>query len=78
MPIYTYTCVECGVSVECYVPRAGDRDKLAGECCGQPRERAGVELFTQGKAAFQMAAVLNNGVRIPGHFGKDAARRRKG
>jgi putative FmdB family regulatory protein len=75
MPIYTYQCSECG-SIEERVTTFANRDAAICDECSQPLQRSGVELFTLGQPAYQMKAILNNGEKVPGHFGKDAARKK--
>lgn len=77
MPVYTYDCDNCARVVDVIVSYA-DRDgtHLCSVCKGELIRR-GVSGFRLGKPRYQMAAVLPNGDHIPGHFGKDASRRRK-
>jgi len=76
MPLYTYSCDRCGRTKE-HVVGCRDRD-LAIPCeCGGKQRRRGVEPFRIGASAYQMQAILSDGTRVPGHFGKDAKRRRK-
>ncbi len=75
MPIYTYQCSKCG-SLEERVTTFAKRDEAVCDECAQPLQRSGVELFTMGQPAYQMKAIMGNGEKIAGHFGKDAARKK--
>ncbi len=76
MPIFEYTCTKCGSDQEHLVSYA-DRDKLkCAGACGGKLERHEVHQVIEGKPSFQGGAVLADGRRIKGHFGRDA--RKKG
>ncbi len=78
MPLFTYTCDKCG-SIQEHLAALKNRDGPGMVCpgaCGGRLKRQGVEQFVEGKPSFQGGAVLSNGKKIAGHFGKDA--RRKG
>jgi len=77
MPIFTYECKKCGMAVERIVNRS-DRDTPSPhDDCGGMLAWAGLDCPTVGKPGYQMKAILGNGAHIDGHFGKEAARRRK-
>jgi len=74
MPLYTFRC-ECGFSEE-YFLSMSERNSVGLLCeqCGGVLKRA-VDMPVLGKPAYQMKAVMANGERISGHFGKAAKRR---
>jgi hypothetical protein len=89
VPIYSYRCRQCGL-IEEHVVKYADRDKFMQHegpngdegpgyksVCGGTLERQGVELFRAAKENYQCQAILANGAHIPGHFGKEAKRKRK-
>ena len=79
MPIYTYQCSSCGTQTDhltSYLAR--DAEWFGCEKCGLRTERVKVQGWTMGKPAYQMQAVLGSGAHVKGHFGKDAARSKKG
>ncbi len=73
MPIYSFTCRTCKNASE-QVVRYDERDKQICDIpdCNGSLERAGVELVTLGKSAYQMQAVMGNGEHVRGHFAKSA------
>jgi hypothetical protein len=82
--MYTYQCQRCGVKVEDLVS-VKDRDDpwycLADSghddgLCGGLLKRVGLDLPNVGSAAYQMQAILPNGAKVAGHFGKDAKRKK--
>ena len=75
-PLYTYSCGSCG-DVQEHLVSCRDRDELDCGRCGARLERHGVERFAIGAPAYQMGAILADGTHVPGHYGKDAKRRRK-
>jgi putative FmdB family regulatory protein len=78
VPVYTFDCESCGsTSDEIVSYRLRDIEPVACRSCGVGMRRRGISGFRLGKARYQMAAVLPNGDHIPGHFGKDARRRRR-
>jgi putative FmdB family regulatory protein len=77
MPIYSYTCKQCGQAVEQIVTYAR-RDNLAHCECGGELQRSGVEAFALGKPTFEMGAIMRDGSRVKGHFGKEAPKKRRG
>lgn len=80
MPMYDFICVACGVWVEQVVPYDRRDDEYDHECGGRLERRpAGAK---SGVGNYQMKAVItdkHDRIRghVPGHFGKEAARRRK-
>jgi putative FmdB family regulatory protein len=76
MPLYTYICQGCGVEAE-HLVRYDDRNNEQTCVCGDKMVRRGLEGFAIGDAPQQMGAIFNDGSRVPGHFGRDAKRRRK-
>lgn len=78
MPIYTYDCAKCGAEVEQVVSYARRDEPMCHEECGGELQRRGVERFTLGKPGFQPAAILSDGRKVPGHFGKAARKKRGG
>jgi len=80
MPIYTYRCNRCGV-VEDHVESYAERDQARVHeptCSGSFLREDGLERPTVGKAAYQMQAVLGNGLHVKGHFGKSSVSLRRG
>lgn len=78
MPIYTYKCENCGVEVEqltTFVRR--DCDELKHDCGGRLVRLGRLERPAIGKPEHQMGAVLANGAKLKGHFGKEAKRHRR-
>ncbi len=78
MPIYMYECSRCLAVVERVI--AYDKRDEPQNCklCDEAMERLLVTPWTNGKPAYQMQAVLGDGQHIRGHFGKDAARKKRG
>ena len=76
MPLYTYVCDVCGRERE-HLVRYSERDHTLLCSCGGREKRRGLETFTMGKPAYQMAGITADGTHVPGHFGRDAARHRK-
>ena len=81
MPIYTYDCEKCGNTCES-IAKYEERDLplacLEGDPqCGGRLVRRGVELFTHGQPSFQTHAIMGDGKKVAGQFGK-AARKKKG
>lgn len=80
MPQYEFTCQKCG-EVEDHIVHLSERDQpLEHEGCGGSMVRNPVSLFQQGKESFQSGAILADGSKVKGHFGKMAPwkRRKKG
>lgn len=73
MPLYTYTCGTCETAQEHRV-RYDDRDDTRLCPCGGQMQRRGLETFTIGQPAYQMAGITSDGTKVPGHFGRDAKR----
>lgn len=76
MPLYLYKCVVCGHTDEHYESLdSRDSEHRCSKC------QALAELImaapTIGKSAHQTQAIMSDGSKVPGHFGKDAERRRK-
>jgi len=90
VPIFQYRCRQCGLHLEQIVKYA-DRDKPMQHdgpngdeglghksvCGGSLELIEGLELPTLAKENYQCKAILANGAHIPGHFGKEAKRRRR-
>lgn len=76
MPLYTYTCAACNAEAE-HLVRTDDRNKPQPCKCGGKMKRRGLETFTFGPPEYQMGAIMSDGSHVPGHFAKDAKRRRK-
>ena len=76
MPIYTYKCESCGSEKEHFV-FSSERNNPCDCACGGTMKRRGLETFSIGAPEYQMQAVLSDGTHVPGHFGKDAKRKRK-
>jgi hypothetical protein len=84
MPMYTYQCQRCGSILESFFP-VQERDDpwyCLGDSgyddglCGGLLKRVGLDLPNVGSPAYQMKAILSNGAKVAGHFGKDAKRKR--
>lgn len=82
MPMYTFDCTDCGDEVELVV-KYDDRDqsRLHSEededsDCGGALVRRGVEPFKLGSEPYQMKAILQDGTKVKGHFGKTAKLRK--
>ena len=77
MPAYDFECPQCGWKGEMlqvvYTERGDQSCPRCDEPLGSPMPSAPVVHGPQ----YQMAAVMPNGEKIKGHFGKDAKRRRK-
>jgi len=74
MPLYTFRC-ECGFSDEYFLQMAKRNTAvLLCEQCGRTLQRV-VDLPVIGKPAYQMKAIMSNGQRVAGHFGKMAKKR---
>lgn len=73
MPLYTYQCPKCR-TIDEHLVTYTERDTSGFVCskCGGPVERSGVEHFALGKEPYQPGAVLSNGAKVKGHFGKEA------
>jgi putative FmdB family regulatory protein len=56
MPIYEYSCQDCGTRFEKLVRRASDADELACPSCGERRLRQELSVF---------AAHANGGAKAP-------------
>jgi hypothetical protein len=81
MPIYTFKCRECEATVEviCTYERrgAGWTHDTSG-CNGGLDPVEGLEAPTLGKPSFQTQAILENGAKVSGQFGKFARRKKAG
>lgn len=75
MPLYTYVCLDCCQESEELLSFDETKTTVI-ECpdCGKPMTK-GVDMPIIGKPTFQCAAVLDNGQKIPGHFGKSAKKK---
>ena len=78
MPIWVYDCERCGAEVENICSFEKRDDPLTHEDCGGKLVRRGVQPFTTGKESFQGGAILSNGQKIPGHWGKSARKKKSG
>ena len=77
-PLYSYKCQKCGKTVERVVKyEHRDNPWTHDDECGGKLSRGGLELCHFGKETYQCKAILGNGAHIPGHFGKEAKRRRR-
>lgn len=76
VPMYTYTCTTCQAEQE-HLVRYDDRNDPQPCECGGKQKRRGLETFTFGPPEYQMAGITADGRHIPGHFAKDAKRRRR-
>lgn len=72
MPIYTYECETCKVKEE-HIVKMEERDskKILCGICARKMKRL-MDLPTIGKPGYQMQAVLSDGSKVKGHFGKAA------
>ena len=75
MPLYEYRCKKCQTSVEQIRKYEDLMKKQRHTGCGGALEY--VPGFQVRGEQRQMGAILSNGARVPGHFGKDARRNRK-
>jgi hypothetical protein len=57
--------------------RHDEKDNSLPCQCGGLMVWRGVESFAVGQPEYQMQGILSDGTHVPGHFGKDAKRRRK-
>lgn len=83
MPIYVYSCTDCGDEVEviCSLGRR-DESRLHSEevedsGCGGALVRQEVSGFALGEPGYQCGALLPTGEVVPGNFGKDAPKTKK-
>ena len=75
MPLYTFRC-ECGAEQD-QLAEIADRDSLVIVCkCGKRMKRVPASPQLHGEG-YQMKAILEDGSKVAGHFGKEAPRRRK-
>ena len=75
MPIYTFECTDCEAKEEHLVAlKERDRESFLCSECGEPMKRL-IDAPTLGKPAYQMGAVMGNGERVAGHFGKFAKKK---
>ena len=85
MPVYTYRCRQCGTKVEAITPygrrdsiiRHDGPDSSGEECQGILKRDPGLERPHIGSGCYEMKAILGNGAKLTGHFGKEAKRRKK-
>lgn len=72
--MYTFKC-KCGCEEENLVT-IGQRDSVQFFCpeCGEVMKR-GVDAPTLGKPAHQMHAIMSDGQKVAGHFGKLAKKK---
>jgi len=75
MPIWEYDCDKCGELVEAVWSYERRDDPQVHEGCGGNLVRRGVQQFAMGKPSFQPGAVLSDGTKVPGHFGKSAPKK---
>ncbi len=75
MKMYDYECPQCKAVEERLVVTM---DELVGcGACGAFMTRLMPSPST-GQPAYQMKGILRSGEKVPGHFGKDAAKRKRG
>lgn len=77
MPIYTYFCRSCGHELERICKYEERLQEVQCPGCGNNVRWQGLELPTFPKDRPKMGAIMSNGDRVVGHFGKEAKRRRK-
>ncbi len=75
-PLYSYVCEACANAQE-HLVRLDDRNNPVPCHCGGQMTREGLEVFAMGDPEYQMTGILSDGTKVPGHFAKDAKRRRK-
>lgn len=84
MPLYTYTCADCGDEMELLVLfDERNRARLHSEeveksSCGGALARAGVERINVVSPGYEPGAVMLDGSVVKGHFGKEARKKGKG
>lgn len=76
MPIYSYTCEACG-EVTDHLSRRADQH-LPQPCagCDKPAYRLGLEAPAIGPKEYQCSAIMSDGTKMKGHFGKLARSKR--
>jgi len=75
MPLYTFECPDCDFREETLATYAElETIKISCPKCCTFMKRI-IDAPVIGKPAFQMGAVMDNGERIAGHFGKSAKKR---
>lgn len=77
MPIYTFTCPSCGLEFEGICSWMERDTGVACPKCKTVSKWRGVDAASTPKDRGSMGAILSNGDRVSGHFGKEAVRRRK-
>ena len=73
MPVYSYTCEECGPCES--ICSYAERDNQKCDSCGRIMMRAGVEYFRLGQPSYQMKAIMGNGEKVAGHFNRVAPKK---
>lgn len=73
MPLYTYECEKCQKQLE-HITSIDNRDKIKLECwsCGGRMYRIIDGAPALHGEPYQMKAILADGSRVAGHFGKEA------
>ena len=75
--IYDYHCTKCEETFEVMHVKYEERDDERFHDCGELVTRVPHKV-TLGDEPYQMKAVLANGEKVKGHFGKSAKRDKKG
>lgn len=77
MPAYSYNCTKCNWFGTRYNVKIAERDEQSCEC-GAKLNRGPIDELRKFSPdyGFQMQAVTDKG-HVPGHFGKDAPKRRR-
>ena len=78
MPLYDYECKGCGGKAEFFVSiKYRDEARFYCEECGKDMKRIIAGAPPYHGEPYQMKAILSNGQKVAGHFGKEAKRNRQ-
>ena len=78
MPSYSFCCESCSWSGDLHNIRIGDRDSQTCPECKASLNREVIPTPAKNMTkleGFQMHAVLGNGVKVPGQFGRSGFKR---
>lgn len=75
MPIHTYKCQKCEVLFDAYMTNSESRNgetPFCKQCGADACKRDGLDIPVVGRPRWRPGAIMSNGQRIEGHFGKVA------
>jgi len=75
MPLYGFNC-ECGAYAEIMLSISERDHEMLCPKCSRPMQREIAAPALHGEP-YQMQAILGDGSKVKGHFGREAPRRRK-